>query len=493
MKVKRNRALWAMLAISALLLATGCATRNKGTEPSPIQLDTAQMVETAAAETPMQSGDSLRERLDAPETCQYHEQNGIVTLSIDASVLVPEALTVPVVRTNGADFSQEQVDKVLSLLWGDETMWDNNPPMTRAQIEEEIASIERNLETLPDYQDERDYFETIRLPELHERLKTAPETVSPVQSDGKLTQEEILDASTDKVAARVMRLSIYSESGQYLSVSNNEDNTAVVEHTRNGRLIVSKWAHLRYQREQARGSYLPQMILTNAFAVSPKDTAIPATLNTTVRQSPAEAAEIVRCFFAALGEDVSIRDEFLFDDAGQGLYLFRCVRNVQGIPAILTAGESTALYWNSEDEEKPDAVWGNETITLVVDSNSILQFDWDSPHAIGETMVADCTLLLFSEILDVGVKMLPLIFNEQWGHVEDMTSATIQINRIEFGMMRVIKNQSIDEGLLVPVWAFYGSRPFESASMGSKNQPKSQPMRLLVINAIDGTVIDPTD
>lgn len=491
MNEKRNRALWAMLAIIALLLLTGCAAQSRGTEPSPIQLDTAQMVETAAAETPIQNSSTRRERLDAPETCQYEEQNGIVTLSIDAAVLVPEAAMVPVVRIGGVDFSQEQVDKVLSLLWGEEAMWDNNPPLTKAQIEEEITSIEKNLNTNADYQDERDYFETVRLPELQELLKTAPETVSPVQSDGKLTQQEILDASTDKVAARAMRLSIHSESGQYFSVSNNCDNTRVIEHTRNGRLQVSKWAMLRYQREQTRGSYLPQMILPNAFAVSPEDTAVPAMLNTTVRQSPAEAAEIVRRFFAALGEDVSIRDQFLFDDAGQGLYLFRCVRNVQGIPAILMAGESTALYWNSEDEEKPDAVWGNETITLVVDSTGILQLDWDSPHTIGETMVEDCTLLPFSEILDVGVKMLPLIFDEQWGQVDDMTSATIQVDRIEFGMMRVIKNQSIDEGILVPAWAFYGSRPFESASLGSKNQPKSQSMRLLVINAIDGTVIDP--
>ena len=335
-------------------------------------------------------------------------------------------------------------------------MWDNNPPLTREQVEEQIDSIERNLETLPDYQDERDYFETVRLPELRELLKTAPEAVAPVQSDGKLTQEEILDASMDKVAARATRLSIHSDSGKYLSVSNNEDNTVVIENTRIGRLTVKKWAKLRYQREQNRGSYLTQTILSNAVAVSPTDTAIPTGDSKVVKQSPADAAEIVRRFFAALDEDVSIRDQFLFDDAGQGLYLIRCVRNAQGIPAILMDGESTALYWNSDDEEKPDAVWGNETITLVVDQNGILQLDWDSPHTIGETLVKDCALLPFSEILEVGINMLPLIFEEQWGHVEDMTSATVQIEKIEFGMTRVIKNQSIDEGLFVPVWTFYG-------------------------------------
>ena len=72
-----------------------------------------------------------------------------------------------------------------------------------------------------------------------------------------------------------------------------------------------------------------------------------------------------------------------------------------------------------------------------------------------------------------------------------MTSARISIDRIELGMMRIIKNQSIDEGLMIPVWAFYGSESFESASHGRQIDSAKQSRRLLAINAIDGTVVDP--
>lgn len=484
---------WVRITVTAaaLLLLSGCALTNRERVASPIQLDTAQMMETAAAETPVQNGGMPRERFQAPETYQFEAKKGNVTLSIDAVVSVPNTAAVPVVRTSGTDFSQDQVDKVLSLLWRSEIMWDNNPPLTKAQIEEQIASIEYNLETLPDDQNERDYFERVRLPELRDMLKTAPETDSPVRSDGKLAMVQVLDAGTDRVVASGTKLSIHGDSGQFFSVSNNYDNTLVIENTRFGRLAVKKWAMMRYQREQDHGAYLLPMIISNASPVSPDDSAIPEMPSATISQSPAEAAALVRDFFSALGEDGSIRDMLLFSDAGKGAYLIRCVRNVKGIPMILMDGESTALNIQSEDEELPDAVWANETITLVVNQDGILQLSWDSPHALGETLVEECTLLPFTEVMEVGIKMLPLLFDEQWGHIKDMTNATILVDSIEFGMMRVVKNQSIDEGLLVPVWALYGSEPFESASFGKQNQPKKQPKRLLTINAIDGTVVEP--
>ena len=474
----------------ALLFLCGCAQSSKDAAMSPIQLDTAQMMQTAASEAPKISADTLRERLNAPETVQYVEKNGVVTLAIDARVLIPSAGAVPIVRTSGVDFTQEQVDTILALLWQNDSMWDNNPPLTKAQIAEEIASIEFNLETLADYQDEREYYETIRIPELREMLKTAPDTADPARSDGQLSIEQILDGATDKVVARVTQLSIHGDSGRYFYVRNNPDNQVVLENTRIGRLNVRKWAKLGYQAFSDGARYDSAMTAFSGTKVDPGDQMNPAAGNGDQSQSPAQAAEIAEDFFSSLGEDVSIFDMYLFEDDSQSAYLIRCVRNVQGIPCILMDGESNMLYTQSADEEVPDAVWVNETITLVISESGILQFDWDSPHQLGETLVEDCALLPFSEIMKVCTSMLPLLFDEEWGHIEDMTRATISIDRIEFGMMRIIKNQSIDEGFMVPVWAFYGSDPFESASLGSQNQAAKKSKRLLVINAIDGTVVE---
>lgn len=489
MKSEIPRFLKIACVIGALLVVSGCSPARGSASPSPLQLDTAQMMETAASEAPQKDSETLRERLNAPETYRYEGTSGIVTLSIDAPVRIPDADTVAVVRTSGIDFSQEKIDALLSLLWQNDAMWDNNPPLTRVQIEEQIASIEHNLETLPDYQAEREYFETVRLPELREQLKSAPETAGPVLSSGKLSIEEIPDGRTDRVVASVTQLSIHSDTGRYFSVRNNPDNTVVLENTRYGRLDVRKWAMLDYQSNSDGPCYDSVMTAFSATEVAPEDQTVPAAANGSVSQTPAEAAAIAERFFKALDEDVSIRDLFLFCGGDQGAYLIRCVRNVQGVACILTDGESTSLYSESGDEELPDAVWAGEAITLVVNESGVYQFDWDSPQALGETVVENCKLLPFSEIMDVCVRMLPLVFDEKWGHIDDMTSAAIRIDRIEFGMMRIVRNQSIDEGLMVPVWAFYGSEPFESASLGSQNQPQKQSARQLVINAIDGTVV----
>ncbi len=480
----------AVCMLCVLLALAGCSQSSNAARPSPVQLDTAQMMKTAASATPVSSDTTLRGQLQAPESYQAQKKSGIVTLMIDAPVLIPDAGTVSIVRTTGVDFTQEQVDSILALLWKDSAMWDNNPPLTKAQIEEQIASIERNLENLPDYQDEREYFETIRLPELRERLKTAPESAKPVISDGKLSVEQIPDGKTDRVVASLTQLSIHGESGAYFSVRNNSSNTSVIENTRYGRLDVRKWAMLDYQvsTDTARASSVMASFMgTN---VSPGDATIPAAEDGVALPSPAQAAATTEGFFSSLGEDVSIMDMVRINLEGRSTYLIRCARNVEGVPCLLRDGESTALYTNSDDEELPDAVWANETITLVVDERGISQVSWQSPHRLGETVVEHCTLLPFPKVMDVCANLLPLLFHEKWGHISDMTSATIHVDRIEFGMARILQNQSIDEGLLIPVWAFYGSEPFTSASLGAKNSPQREPQLLLTINAIDGTVVD---
>ncbi|HRX58912.1 MAG TPA: DUF6034 family protein [Eubacteriales bacterium] len=481
--LKRTLFCGAALVMAAFAAACGRADPQK----DAMRQDTVQMVETAN-QSPETAGETLRGRVDAPETFTYEAADGLVTLSANADVSVPDVARVPVVRVGGADFSQEQIDALLSLLWQGDAMWDNEQPLTKAEVMQQIASIETNLETNPEYQDERTYFETVRLPELRAMLKTAPEETGRVSSDGKLTTESILDGTADKVVARVTKLSISGDTGRYFNVYNNADNTSVLENTRNGRLRVQKWAHLSYRSTQDGIAYFGLHTMFSGCAVSAGDQTVPAIGGVHAALSPAQAAAQAEAFFEKLGEDVSIYDMYLMNDDGQAVYVLRCVRDIQGVPCIITEGESAALYTNSDDEELPDAVWAYETITLFVDGQGVCQLDWASPHAVGETLVEDCSLLPFSDAADVCTSMLPILFDEEWGHIEDITSVQIEISRVEFGMLRVVENQSVDGGLMIPVWAFYGTETFESTSLGTKG---GKFKRLMIVNAIDGSVVDP--
>ena len=70
MSAKHHCRIVAALAAGAALFLYGCGQASRGMETSPIQLDTAQMMETAASEMPVKNSITLRERLGAPEKFQ---------------------------------------------------------------------------------------------------------------------------------------------------------------------------------------------------------------------------------------------------------------------------------------------------------------------------------------------------------------------------------------------------------------------------------------
>lgn len=474
-------------AATLMILVTACEQKSSNT--TSMRLDTVQMVETAADGRSTQDA-TLRERVGAPEIYTYEATDGVVVLTANAPVSIPDVESVAVTKTSGADFTQKQVDTLLSLLWQGDTMWNNDQPLTKSQIEQQIASIEYNLQTKADYQDEREYFETICLPALLERLKSAPEESGPVRSDGTLTVESILDGTTDKVVATLTGLSISGDTGRYFWVRNNTDNTTVLEGTRNGRISIRRWAKLLYQSSQDGIAYFGISTMFSGSEVVPDDQTVQEIDGINAGLSPAQAAAVAKEFFSDFGEDISIYDMYIVNDDGQAVYMMRCVRDIQGVPCIIMEGESAALYIDSDNEELPDAVWAYETITIFVDESGVCQLEWASPHCPGEILVEDCALLPFSEIADVCTNMLPLLFDEHWGHIENMTSATIKIDKIEFGMLRVVENQSIDGGLMIPVWAFYGKTGFYAESQEMQNRSSQC---LLIINAIDGSIIDPDE
>jgi len=487
-KIKRilKRFLLWIGAAALMILVTACGQKQADT--TAMRLDTVQMVETAAGDTSAETADTLRERLDAPDVYAYEAADGVVTLTANAPVSIPDVESVPMVKTSGADFTQEQIDVLLLLLWEDDAMWNNDQPLTKSKIEQQITSIECSLQTNADYQDEREYYETVRLPELREMLKTAPEEVGSVRSDGKLVTESILDGTTDKVAASVTGLSVSGDTGRYFWVRNNADNTSVLENTRNGRLSIQRWAKLVYRSARDGIAYFGINTMFSGIEVTPDDRSMRTIDGIGAKQSPAQAASAAEDFLSKLGEDLSICDMYLMNSDGRAVYMMRCVRNIQGVPCIMMEGESAAIYVDSEDEELPDAVWAYETVTLFVDESGVCQLEWASPHRTGETLVEDCKLLPFPDIADVCSNMLPLLFHEDWGHIENMTSATVEIDRVEFGMLRVVENQSVGGGLMIPVWAFYGKRGFIAENQEMQNRVSQ---RLLIVNAVDGSVVDP--
>ena len=77
-------------------------------------------------------------------------------------------------------------------------------------------------------------------------------------------------------------------------------------------------------------------------------------------------------------------------------------------------------------------------------------------------------------------------------YLSDDMSKTINIDRIELGLMRITDPATRSAGLVIPVWDFFGN-----VTTAFKNGEKSyselddDPLNsVLTINAIDGTLVD---
>ena len=86
----------------------------------------------------------------------------------------------------------------------------------------------------------------------------------------------------------------------------------------------------------------------------------------------------------------------------------------------------------------------------------------------------------FAEITDVFQRMI--MVKNSW--LEDTDGSTYLINRVHLGLMRIKAKDTRGEGLLVPVWDFWGIRDY------SADRDVQDEGICLTINAIDGTVID---
>lgn len=107
--------------------------------------------------------------------------------------------------------------------------------------------------------------------------------------------------------------------------------------------------------------------------------------------------------------------------------------------------------------------------------------------AVGETILAQTNLLPFSEIQAIINKMLPIMYENETDDY-DGKSFEKHIDCVELGLWRVREQNRIDRGLLVPVWAIYAV----TAEIDSYNNFAWRSYEpILLINAVDGSVIDP--
>ena len=224
----------------------------------------------------------------------------------------------------------------------------------------------------------------------------------------------------------------------------------------------------------------------------------------------AEAKKRCDGFFEAIGlaGEYGLGYSFLVDDTGMGIYsgdgrklgapaenyAYRLyyTRVVNGVKCLVNEGKSI-------DDMSDGIPWPYETVCFTVDRRG-LQLCWESPLEIIDTVHADPVLKPFSEILNTFESMMKIKFEDVTNRMTDGTGRMdITIDTMQLGLVRVREKDGDGlTGLLVPAWIFYGNNRIIAEdgftrydySDGSASSWNKEPFPMLVINAVDGTIID---
>jgi hypothetical protein len=149
-----------------------------------------------------------------------------------------------------------------------------------------------------------------------------------------------------------------------------------------------------------------------------------------------------------------------------------------------------------------------EKMVIVLDDQGVISFTWETPMNVTNIENENASVLSFDEISQRAVEQIATKYGE-YGVVAEGNGGTVNVSRVELGLMRVAKQDSADYYYL-PVWNFFntfegnykekpGKNPDAEESYSPVDEdgnPTSlsdgypQAWGAVTINALDGSVID---
>ena len=490
----------------AILLCMAVAVGAVACQPTPeqavvVKKDTERMIEQAA----QPSNGAAIDEVGIPEgryTFSAEGLNGRLRINVDAEIEAPAAQAMPIVRVERGGFSQEIVTKVFNYFYAGETAYDASGEHveTKAEIEPLIIDAKRCL--ADGSYAERGYTEeyVARLKQIEKIYAAAPETApaSPV-SDGTMRMTELenvgdylqLNVDTDRAKDTARSMSVLTP------ISWTSANSGFGAHL----------YYRVYSRTKKGTEYNTQGILrTNG-------TNLPEAARQKLAIDFDEAKALCDGVFTAAGlaDNYTFGHAFLVGDAGMGKYggngkelgapaenyAYRLyyTRIINGVPCFVNTDNGL----NDANNGATSLPWSYECIVFTVDSSGLSQLSWSNPVKVVETVTENAVILPFDKIMDVFESMIKVeyeAFLKMWeGNGGEMD---ITIDKLELCLVRVREQNSEATGLLVPAWVFYGNNKVVHSNgsvsydlaHGSGSTWNKEPFPVLIINAIDGSIID---
>jgi hypothetical protein len=497
----KKKVIWMMIGL--ILTAgwlTGCV---KTPEDSLVRQKGAASMknyeEGTALEKKETEENTLRAVLNAPERYQSErkDETGKLTILTDAEVVIPDADQVSAIRVTQHPLDQATIDRVTKAFFPDWKIYsgDSYYQLTKSEIQAKIEILEGyvaegNLDPYGYGTDETgkemfDIYENIEYwksmyqeaPEEKNLEEVVPQFGLP-EDDGKggtIIQEDYFDgvALEEDGTAFGYRIQKYNGMPMEFKISRFRGQE-------NGNYEYSHWNDYEgYQASVPEGKKLET--IQKEVGISYEDAL-------KIAQEKVDRLEIPDMELYDWEYGLWWSGEEGYEAAKEKAigYQFYFTRKLNGIPITGTAEYGGGL----EEMDSEMETWGYERLEIIVSKEGIEYAEFLNQYDLGEVRTEHVNLLPFEDIMEIYEKMM-LIQNADVLNHENFR--TYHIDRITFGYGRIYEpSSSSKEGLLVPVWDFFGSfdtsSTYEGTTYEITNDMKTQ--SYLTINAVDGSIIN---
>lgn len=498
MKAKRIRYCLMMLAMLGAF-AAGCGN-NVETQEEIITLkeekedgeDTEKTQETEQAETENKRTEGIAEQVQAPERYEAELSDKGVYVKVDAEVRIPDGEGFKSYRVKGRPFRQADYEAVSSVLLNGEKLWERDMEamaesngFTRQELEQKIERLEEEhakarkegpeAENL--YREElgKDYEE--ELVYLTEMLEKAPDEPALVEVESTITVddgvEETEDNARKKEAGTLSGKAVVDGTNYWLSLNN---------------MFHKEWHWNIFSVIQENKESRPDLFQPLGQTEGGAGFSLLSSLPIDEIREDAEVKVQAMGFtdFMPTAEEYfgtyKMVDSYGKTEIDRIGYGFHFTRVLDGIPVTYAGwNQGTAI------EDGENLVWPYESLTLTYSEDGLANFRWENPYEIETVSDEYLFLLPFSEIQNIFEEMMIKKYQDWIG--ESDVQMDFQINEVRLGYMRIREKGNIEEGMMVPVWDFFGTRS-TTYGEGEAYDENSAFYSWLTINALDGTIID---
>ncbi len=504
------------LILSVILTAAACAgcgvaqseSGFPAVEQSSLPVQTADPVNAAPA-----SGlPSLSDQIQSPGTYRKPQliDTPLAEVNVDAKIVLPDVDSIPEAQVSAADFTQEQADAAIQYLFENAVIYDQPTQKTKKQIQEEIDSVNKNIQRNGDaygtLEQDKEYVR-----ELEDQLKTAPDTIPPQVSNGKLRELQYMTFGYKPPAAESFQgIDIYADLGKskpaifriqnnynfHQTVTSTDATASGIGQTTTSTVLQNRQAEMVFDNDAQKQEYYnvaPDGEDTTFFNFQPLNVVngepqggAPQGLATTPQQALDQAQSLLKVMGASMSlyaMKVETPNLSKLPAAaakaikGYAVYKMSFIRNTNGVDSLYALGQSMST-----------GQWFYESCEISVNDSGILSLEWWSPLAVKSTVPQTQKLLPFSNISEIFEQTMKTQFpadKPDGNFPQDI----YEVNKVQLGYFRVVNINSVTDGTLVPAWGFYGyvKRGLRNGAVDPNSNGDAFPF--LLVNAENGNVI----